>query len=224
MGLCVSRNNDAATDIFTSPPSSQAAPPARSWRHHGSHRIHPLDGMPARLRVSQVHASGIERSRLRRPPPVRAGSASARAAAAELARQATDPEHPKFMDLSAAMCWDAVKLCAVAVHAVDRNVDAQQGLVSHADALVVDRNAIASVPAGHVLGFFAGRRLVHAMLTVGDGRACGNKNDCVGIGHAVGWEELDLSALRWAGNGGITAPGLLSAERILQVRARSLGC
>ena len=223
MGLCISRNNNAATDIVTSPPSSQAPAPASSRRQHRSHQTQPPEGMPARLGVSQPNASGIKRARALQPLPARAGSASARAAAAELARQATDPEHPKFMDLSAAMCWDAVKLCAVEVHAVDRNVDAQHGLVSHADALVVDRNAIASVPAGHVLGFFEGPRLVHAMLAVGGGRACGNKNDCVGIGHAVGWEELDLGALRWAGNGGITAPGLLSAERTLQVRARPLG-
>lgn len=220
MGLCISKQSASA---FPYPSSGPTVSPATSQFHYGARHTQPPNAMPVRGAKPQANASGIERLRVRQPAPLRARSASARTKAAELAQQATDPEHPKYMDLSAAMCWDAVRLCAVAVRAVDRNVDAQQGLVSHADALVVDRDAVASLPAGFAVGFFEGQRLVHAMLTVGDGHACGNKNDCIGLGHAVGWEALDLRNLRWDGNGGITAPGLLTPERTLQVRARPLG-
>ena len=62
--------------------------------------------------------------------------------------------------------------------------------------------------------------MVHAMLCVGKGKADGNKNDCVAVGHSVGWEILDLSnGLRWQGNTGmITAPGLTESTRELMVR------
>lgn len=218
MGLCISKQQSSAVAAGLSSSSSSASQPES---HHGVRHNQRPDGLPAPRRANQVDASGI--GRVRQPLPVRAGTAAARTAAAELARQATNPEHSQYMDLSGAMCWDAVKLCAVAAGAVGRKVDAQHGLVSHADALVVDREAIAALPAGLAVGFFDGERLVHAMVTVGDGHACGNKNDCVGLGHPVGWEALDLSNLRWDGNGGITAPGLLTPERTLQVRVRPLG-
>lgn len=143
--------------------------------------------------------------------------------AAALARAATDPGHPQYELLSADMCWDAVKQCGVKAGAVRRDVDAQRGLVSGADALVPDSDAVERLPAGTAVGFFEGERAVHVMLSVGDGHACGNKNNCVGIGKAVGWESLDLKALDWDRNGGINAPGMLTPQRTLQVRARLLG-
>jgi hypothetical protein len=35
------------------------------------------------------------------------------------------------------------------------------------------------------------------MLTTGDNKAAGNKNQCLEIGNAAGWEEIDLSQLKW---------------------------
>ncbi len=161
--------------------------------------------------------AGEERAPDAPADPGRAGDA------ARLARAATDPNHEQYLHLSADMCWDAVKRCGVEAGAVGRNVDAQHGLVSHTDALVPDRDAVERLPAGVAVGFFEGERPVHVMLSVGDGHACGNKNNCVGRGNEVGWESVDLRTLRWNGNGGITAPGLHSPERTLQVRSRPLG-
>jgi len=166
----------------------------------------------------QEHSQAAEeRTQEGQADPGRAGDA------AQLARAATDPNHPQYMHLSADMCWDAVKRCGVEAGAVGRHVDAQHGLVSHTDTLVPDRAAIERLPAGTAVGFFEGERPVHVMLSVGDGHACGNKNNCIGRGNPVGWESLDLKALNWDGNGGITAPGLHSPQRTLQVRARPLG-
>jgi len=169
----------------------------------------------------QEHSQAAEDRTQEAPAdPGRAGEA------AQLARAATDPNHPQYLHLSSDMCWDAVKRCGVEAGAVGRNVDAQHGLVSHADSLVPDRAAVERLPAGMAIGFFEGERPVHVMLSVGDGHACGNKNDCIGGklgGKPYGWESLDLKELTWDGNGGITAPGLHSPHRTLQVRARQLG-
>ncbi|MFS2105611.1 hypothetical protein [Ralstonia sp. Ralssp135] len=156
--------------------------------------------------------------RFRKPSP-----AAARAAAAQIARDAANPNHPHYLDLSAAMCWDAVKHCAVVAHLLDATVDAQHGLVSSADAQVHGREAIAALPEGHAIGFFDDQRLVHVMLGVGNGRAAGNKNDCVGIGAPIGWEALNLNHLAWNADGCVTAPGLHQATRSLVVRSRLLG-
>lgn len=146
--------------------------------------------------------------------------------AADLAREAAaDTNHPHYEPLSAAMCWDSVKHCGVEAGAVSRDVDAKGGLVKDTDPLVPNYKAAKELPAGSVVGFFEGDRLVHAMLSVGEGRACGNKNDCVGFENAkwVGWESHDLKDLKWDGNGGINAPGLHDPQRTLLVRARPLG-
>lgn len=146
-----------------------------------------------------------------------------RHAAAQTAREATDPEHPLYLELSAAMCWDAVKHCAVRAGALTPSVDAQHGLVSVADGEIRGRDAMEALPAAHAVGFFDGNRLVHLMISLGHGHAAGNKNDCIGMGHSAGWEALDLKRLKWNMDGGITAPGLLRPERTLVVRSRLLG-
>lgn len=105
------------------------------------------------------------------------------------------------------------------------------GLASRVDGA----GAMTRLPEGHFLGFFAmgfDQRhalgngvtpgvhfpvpfnkqetwlMIHAMISVGAGRGCGNKNDCVGVGASVGWENLDLAnGLRWRIDGDINAPG-----------------
>lgn len=148
---------------------------------------------------------------------------AARHAAALLAREAAGPDHTLFLDLSAAMCWDAVKLCAVTAGLLKPQADAQHHLISDSDPRVAGAEALSAVPEGHALGFFDGARLVHLMMSTGAGHAAGNKNDCIGLGHPAGWEVLDLNRLRWDGDGNVTAPGLLQPERTLVLRSRPLG-
>lgn len=148
---------------------------------------------------------------------------SARNAAAQTAREAACPEHPLYLELSAAMCWDAVKHCAITTGLLKPDINAQHELVSQADGLIHGREAMAVLPEGHAVGFFDGDRLVHVMMSIGAGHAAGNKNDCIGMGHPAGWETLDLNRLKWNQDGSITAPGLLRAERTLMLRSRLLG-
>lgn len=148
---------------------------------------------------------------------------SMRHAAAQTAREATDPEHPLYLELSAAMCWDAVKHCAASAGALNPDIDAQHGLVSVTDGEIRGQEAMATLPGAHAVGFFDGNRLVHVMMSLGEGHAAGNKNDCIGIGHPVGWEALDLKRLMWNQDGSIMAPGLLRPERTLVLRSRLLG-
>lgn len=143
-------------------------------------------------------------------------------AAATLAQAAVNPDHPQYRHLSADMCWDAVKRCGVEAGAVGRDVDAQHGLISRTDNLVRNSADVERLQAGEAVGFFEGERLVHVMLTVGGGHACGNKNDCIGKGNPVGWESHDLRTLRWDGNDRIDAPGM-HGPRKLEVRSRPLG-
>lgn len=92
-----------------------------------------------------------------------------------------------------------------------------------ADTQIRGREAMEKLPEGHAIGFFDDQRLVHVMLSVGNSRAAGNKNDCIGIGEPIGWEALNLNHLTWNEDGCVTAPGLHQAERSLVVRSRLLG-
>ena len=227
MGLCglksVARStyHESSQVSSTGVPAGPSAPPAPAPRTASASLLCGLPRLGRRPRsVPPLKGAAADALsvRLRTPSP-----ATARAAAAQIARDAANPNHPQYLDLSAAMCWDAVKHCAVVAHLLDATVDAQHGLVSSADAQVHGREAIAALPEGHAIGFFDDQRLVHVMLGVGNGRAAGNKNDCVGIGAPIGWETLNLNHLAWNADGCVTAPGLHQATRSLVVRSRLLG-
>lgn len=124
--------------------------------------------------------------------------------------------------LSRDQCWDAVAFCAFLAGVVDEAryhylKGNPQKLIT-VDDLSIDTPAEMHVtPPGQVLGFFeyrAGQWVrIHTMLSTGDGRAAGNKNDCIGVGSMYGWEVLDLvRGVRWRGDRGIDAPRGFSRE------------
>ena len=148
--------------------------------------------------------------------------------AANFARKMSSPTSSEYENLRVLMCWDAVKYCALKAGIIDqKKYDRLSGnldLVTLSDFAVAGRDAMYRLEPGNMIGFFwnapQGFKMVHAMLCVGKGLAAGNKNDCVGVGHPVGWEILDLAnGLGWQGNTGtITAPGILHPTRDLLVR------
>jgi hypothetical protein len=145
--------------------------------------------------------------------------------AASVAKGAAQQNSAEFKVLSSKMCWDAVKHIAVLAGVID---DAKAKNLPHtnmirlSDKVVAHPDAMGTVPPGHVLGFFEGDRLIHAMVSVGEGKAAGNKNDCIGAGGPVGWEVLDLKGgLKW-GKEGINAPKGAGVSRAVAVRHRPI--
>lgn len=71
------------------------------------------------------------------------------------------------------------------------------------------------------------RHIIHAMLSLGNGLAAGNKNACVGIGDPVGWQVLDLAgSLNWRNDGSLDAvnavPLGINKSRPIRLRWRAL--
>ena len=137
----------------------------------------------------------------------------------------------EFPNLSALMCWDAVKYCALKAGIIDQNkynrLQGKYDLVTPTDRMIVGANAMYRLERGNVIGFYwqnnNGPVLVHAMISLGKGLTAGNKNDCVGVGRALSWEKLDLSSdLNWAADGTIIAPGGGPDGRTLTARKRPI--
>jgi len=126
-------------------------------------------------------------------------------AAANIAREAARGQGTYWTVLSSQMCWDAVALC--------QGRDAGRGVEIN-DTPVLGDSDVRNIPEGASIGFFDNGTLVHEMISVGEGEACGNKNACTGYGSPVGWEMLDLRA-GW--NSGSTY-----GPRRLQVRYRRI--
>ncbi|MEJ2769402.1 hypothetical protein [Mycetohabitans sp. B46] len=99
------------------------------------------------------------------------------------------------------ICWDAVKDCAFKAGAISKDqyklINGKTDLVTPIDKRIHNANELESVPPGHILEFFGRGETepFHVMLTTGDNKAASNKNQCLEIGNAAGWEELDLSQL-----------------------------
>ena len=122
----------------------------------------------------------------------------------------------EWTKLSQLMCWDAVAHCGHLAGVLDagkyKAVLGKQNRDTHvlaktSDPAVANAGAAKSIPAGHAIGFFTKSKdswiMIHAMVSVGDGKAAGTKNACLGIGKPIGWEVLDLGKLSW-GAGCIT--------------------
>lgn len=107
--------------------------------------------------------------------------------------------------LSTQMCWDAVAAC--------QNRQAGRG-VEIGDSPVLGDSDVRNIPEGASIGFFDNGTLVHEMISVGGGEACGTKNGCIGYGSPIGWEMLDL---RNGWNSGSSY-----GPRKLQVRYRAI--
>ena len=164
-------------------------------------------------------------------------SAAGRTAAQYARDSATNPASYGFRVLSAQMCWDAVKLCLFNSGAISQATN--DGMRGHThnyqtfirthDPVVADANQMRLVPQGAILGFIDldhNNILVHAMVATGHGLAAGNKNDCIGLGHSIGWELLDLSKLAWVqGASHFSAPNTSATGgplRRVEVRVRAI--
>jgi len=106
-------------------------------------------------------------------------------AAAKIAREAARGQGTYFTALSTEMCWDAVALC--------QGRDRGRG-VEITDNPVLGDSDVRNIPEGGSIGFFDNGTLVHEMISVGGGEACGTKNATIGYGSPIGWELLDLRA------------------------------
>lgn len=148
-------------------------------------------------------------------PALRLGSADQLTAYADAA---TKKNSEQFHTLSSLMCWSAVIRCAQYAGAITKDradrlerinwKEDFSSFVSHSDTLVRTPHEMLMVPPGAFIAFYrvdqpdprhrfendwlGKRRIVHAMLSLGYGHAAGNKNSCIGIGHDVGWERLNL--------------------------------
>lgn len=125
--------------------------------------------------------------------------------AAAIAREAARGQGTYYTALSSEMCWDAVALCQG--RAAGRGVDIN-------DKPVLGDSDARNIPEGASIGFFDRGTLVHEMISIGDGEACGNKNACIGYGSPIGWETLNL---RNGWNSGSTF-----GPRRLEVRYRAI--
>ena len=142
---------------------------------------------------------------------------------ASVAREcAAHQNSQEFRHLSSLMCWDAVvhvmNLAGVDVSDISVVSGTNQNLVSTANTNLASAAAVQNLPEGHIIGFFDGKQLIHAMVSTGAGNAAGNKNSCLGIGNPVGWEVLDIGhLLNWAGGQVVLGNG----ARYLAVYERS---
>ncbi|ALD43076.1 MULTISPECIES: hypothetical protein [Serratia] len=153
--------------------------------------------------------------------------------AAEFARHYADKPQEnteEYLSLSGEMCWDAVVLCAHRSGALSKAKYKQLWLtvfdkqyrhfVSPDDTEIRTMADMLRAPQGCFIGIFSMRdaaspRLLHAMIGTGAGFAAGNKNLCIGVGGAVGWENLNLARdLRWQPEGGFLRQGDSEVLRI----------
>jgi hypothetical protein len=150
--------------------------------------------------------------------------------AANYAMSALDPRSQRYATLSGMMCWDAALYCHVRGAGM-RNPGLPltgpqaERYFSPYDQRVDGPGDALAIPPGALIGFFAHRRrqdgssgqtLIHAMISLGDGYAAGNKNDCIGVGNFIGWERLNLAHdLAWFGN------GVRLGSQIITVRYRT---
>ena len=124
----------------------------------------------------------------------------------------------EYVKLSSEMCWTATFHVALLAGCIDQakyNVLKSGGAVALTGGQPVrDAPGMRAVPGGYLIYFVHGVIPIHAMISTGGGMAAGNKNNCVGVGESVGWEQLDLAKdLDWGGEADILVPGLISAAK-----------
>jgi hypothetical protein len=119
------------------------------------------------------------------------------------------PNSAETNQLASKMCWDSVLHLLVLAEVIEdddyKRID-RDSIVNPNDPAIANAQAMRNLPAGRLLGFFDGTRMIHTMVSLGGGEAAGNKNDCIGAGAPVGWQVLNLARdLAWNG-AGIDAP------------------
>jgi hypothetical protein len=182
--------------------------------------------------------------------------ASAQALKTHAENAAFNTQGAEFAELSGLMCWSAVIRCALNAGAITplkaqllERLDWKEDFskfIAPSDTRVRNADDMRKVPAGAFIAFIrvdppdpffkffnihkGKRHIVHAMLSLGNGLAAGNKNSCVGIGHHVGWERLNLADdLNWRTNGHYDAIDAINGHQLnvqaslpLRIRYREL--
>lgn len=144
--------------------------------------------------------------------------------AATIAEKCAITSCVEYKHLSSLMCWDGVLHVAMLAGVIDETrykaLKGQDRMVVAAALapmgcpMVLGAAGMGGLPPGQAMIFYDGTTPMHSMISLGDGRAAGNKNDCIGLGNCGGWEILDLRLLNWTA-GGIDAPGP-HGRRIIQ--------
>jgi hypothetical protein len=162
---------------------------------------------------------------------------------AQKARDAASAKDEFYDKLCADMCWTAVLRSAMEGGALEakkfesikakfagEKLETFKDFISQKDPVVFDKASMQKIPQGCFLGFIEEKdgkaKIIHAMVSVGAGMACGTKNGCVGIGAPMGWELLDLAKnLNWLPDQqALNAyPKGTKAERVVKLHYRAIG-
>lgn len=98
--------------------------------------------------------------------------------------------------LNTQMSWHAVRYCAKMAGLIDQKKLSTITLVKIINPKDQAVANVSNVPKGHLIGFYSGTRLLHLMISSGNGKAVGSKSMLgLGMGQAAKWEELDLKKL-----------------------------
>lgn len=92
--------------------------------------------------------------------------------------------------------WDAVKYCAKKAGIITQsqsNALSSSRMMNKAGFKV---KSLTKIPAGYLIGFYQKGRLVHMMISTGNGKAVGvNNQTAIGLGKNKVWEEISLQQL-----------------------------
>lgn len=149
------------------------------------------------------------------------------------AKEIASQNSKEYLNVSALMCWDAVAYCAKLAGVISegrwKQLKGAPAEIYATNFSRVSGPSLAALSPGSMLGFFeeAGgqKKLIHAMIYLGNNEAAGNKNNCIGLGNAVGWEVLNLTRLDWTPEGNITAPntgGSGGSKRLISLHTRPI--
>jgi hypothetical protein len=149
------------------------------------------------------------------------------------AREVANQGSSEFPKISGLMCWDAVAYCARLAGIISEGrwnqLKGAPGEIYATNFSRVPGPSLSTLSPGTMLGFFEDsgghKKLIHAMIYLGNNEAAGNKNNCIGIGNSIGWEILNLNRLDWTPEGSITAPntgGGGGKNRLLTLHSRAI--
>jgi len=119
----------------------------------------------------------------------------------KLAKQArvmigkTDANSKKINTLKS---WDAVKYCAkkAGIITESQSKSLKSSAIVNAKGFKVKSHT--KIPSGYIIGFFNKGKLIHTMISTGNGKAVGvNNKTAIGIGTNKKWEEISLQQLKF---------------------------
>ncbi len=118
------------------------------------------------------------------------------------AKAATETTHALYRKLASKKSWDAAESVMVTANIISlkeaSKFNAFKDLIKLEDAPVEE---LMGIPKGYIVGFFKidsktkKERLIHVMISLGDGKAAGVNNKLIGLGNNRKWEEIDFSQI-----------------------------